>query len=65
MRRNFMLSAKGASAMEYAVLAGLVAMVSFFMIAGLGSDVEDIFRTASENLKNRIAPVLTGVTASE
>lgn len=42
---------KGASAMEYAIIAGLIAVAIIFTVSTLGTDMDTIFSTISTELE--------------
>ena len=47
-------SMRGATAIEYALIASLVAVAAYLAMAGLGNEVADTFNTVEE--KVRVAP---------
>ena len=46
----------GATAMEYALLAGLIAAVIIVIVAALGGEILEIFTDVEDDLNNRATP---------
>ena len=52
MKKFFVTDTKGAAMVEYALLVGLIAIVSIGAISAVGTEVRDIFQTVADALGN-------------
>ena len=49
--RNFLKNSKGATAIEYGLIAALIAVAAIAAMQGLGNQLSKTFNNVSENMK--------------
>ena len=49
--RNFIKNSKGATAIEYGLIAALIAVAAIAAMQGLGNNLKNTFNNVSSNLK--------------
>lgn len=50
--RTFLKNSKGATAIEYGLIAALIAVAAISAMKGLGNQIQSTFNTTTESMKN-------------
>ncbi|MBA15508.1 Flp family type IVb pilin [Sphingosinithalassobacter portus] len=50
--RNFLKNSKGATAIEYGLIAALIAVAAIAAMQGLGNNLKNTFNNVSSNMKS-------------
>ncbi|HET8880663.1 MAG TPA: Flp family type IVb pilin [Solimonas sp.] len=53
---NFLRDEEGASAVEYALIAGLIAVIIVAAVALLGTSFDDVFQYIADQLSGSVTP---------